>query len=131
MIDNSGGADTLKISSTLSSIGNATCAISSQGVDFRTTGTVPSGLNVLKQGDSLIVIFSNNFNDTLFYNAFIDCHIIPDSSSTVQIDLTQQFSADSITVTNGTSNSFLSPNLRYPYIREINPTAKYGCMVSN
>ncbi|MBK8876177.1 MAG: T9SS type A sorting domain-containing protein [Bacteroidetes bacterium] len=123
VIDNSGGADTLKISSTLSSIGNATCAISSQGVDFRTTGTVPSGLNVLKQGDSLIVIFSNNFNDTLFYNAFIDCHIIPDSSSTVQIDLTQQFSADSITVTNGTSNSFLSPNLRYPYIREINPTA--------
>jgi hypothetical protein len=123
VIDNSGGADTLKISSTLSSIGNATCAISSQGVDFRTTGTVPSGLNVLKQGDSLIVIFSNNFNDTLFYNAFIDCHIIPDSSSTTQIDLTQQFSADSITVTNGTSNSFISPNLRYPYIREINPTA--------
>ena len=119
IVNNAGGTiDTISITGTLSAVGSASCAASSQGVDFRvdTIGTV------IHQGDTLRFTIGAGVIDTFFYHAYIDCHVIQDDTTTSTVNFIQHFTSTSAII-GLTANAFTSPNVSYPFIIELSSNA--------
>ncbi|MBL0343544.1 MAG: hypothetical protein IPP71_23430 [Bacteroidetes bacterium] len=98
-------ADTIRISGSLSAVG--TSSYSTEGIDFRIDlNNPPSFATTLMEGDSLVFLIPSNKLDTLFYHAYIDCHILPnDTTSGSNIDFDQTFLSNSGVNINGTGNT--------------------------
>jgi hypothetical protein len=117
-------ADTVRIRGLLTAVGSPLC--STQGIDFRAdSNNVPNLASILIEGDSLVFLMPANSVDTIYYHAYIDCHVIPDSSIASNIDFVQNFSSIYGVVVNGSGSSFSSNNIQYPFIIELNPNLNF------
>ncbi len=86
IITNNGSVqDTIGITGWITDSLTSTCSLTSQGIDFRvdTVGTV------INQGDTLEFTIGAGVTDTLFYHAYIDCHVIPKTQSSPTINFEQ------------------------------------------
>lgn len=113
---NSGvSTDTVTIGGGFSPMGSPGCTTASQQVDFKVSLPVPtSGITILSEGDTLVFSIAGSSTDTIYYNAYIDCHIIQaDTSSSVAF--VQTFLAHNATIV-----THSSPNLKYPFLIELN-----------
>lgn len=117
IIANTGGnQDTLTLSGSYSAVGSANCATTTRGIDFRvdTLGTV------IHQGDTLRLTIGSGVTDTVFYHAYIDCHVIQDSAASATVNFLQQFSSKT-TVNLQSIFTHTTSNITYPFILELQP----------
>lgn len=119
IISNSGSdQDTISITGAITSTLNATCALTSQGIDFRvdTVGTV------INQGDTLEFTIGAGVTDTIFYHAYIDCHVIPKTQSGSTVNFEQHFTSNGVITGLQPGNIHITNNITYPYVIELNQT---------
>jgi hypothetical protein len=75
---------------------------------------------VIHQGDTLRLTIGSGVTDTVFYHAYIDCHVIQDSAASATVNFLQQFSSKT-TVNLQSIFTHTTSNITYPFILELQP----------